>query len=226
MIFGHSLRAPGSAAPADWLASARTGEFGTVGGLVPGRHTAFARLHAPPPAEGGDDWWPSYRELFERVAEIGARHTATPETAWYAIWEGHGFDSVGTQVASREAPADDDERREREAYRRQLRDENERRTAEIRRGLAAVPRFDAPHRSYYLVTGAVADVRGLRYPSDDDWRNPDLWWPDDRSWFVATDVDCWALYVGGSVGFVAEIEAEAGTTVETVSPTDPVVTEV
>ena len=31
-----------------------------------------------------------------------------------------------------------------------------------------------------------------------DWRNPDLFWPDDRRWFIATDVDFWSLYIGGS----------------------------
>ena len=223
MIFGESLRAAASGGAADWLASARTGEFGTVGGLVPAGYDSYVRVHAPPPTE---HWWPLYRALFEEVAEVGVRHTSTPDAAWYAIWEGHGFDSVNVQVAWREPPADDDERREREGYRQQLREENDRRTAEIRRGLGAVPRFDAPHRSYYLVTGSVADVGSVRYPSDDDWRNPDLWWPEDRSWFVATDVDCWALYLGGTAEFVAEITADAGTPVEPVSLTDRVEPEV
>lgn len=223
MIFGDSFEAPSSAVPADWLSAARTGEFGTVGGLVPGGHTSFVRVHAPPPEEV---WWPLYRELFERVAALGVRHTSTPDAAWYAIWDGHGFDRASMRVAWREPPDSDDERLEREADRQRLSDENERRTTEIRRELAAVPRFEAPHRTYYLVTGAVSAVDRVRYPSDNDWRNPDLWWPDDRSWFVATDVDCWALYVGGSDDFIAEIAHHVGTPVEPVLPTDGVETEI
>jgi hypothetical protein len=45
----------------------------------------------------------------------------------------------------------------------------------------------------YLVTGAVSAVTDLRQPDSSDWRNPDLFWPDDRRWFVATDVDFWSL---------------------------------
>ena len=225
MIFGDSLRAASSAADADWLASARTGEFGTVGGLVPAGYASYARVHAPR-ADGDEDWWPRYQELFERVAEVGARHTTTPDEAWYAIWDGHGFDTFTTNVAWREPPVDDDERRERAEYRQRLRDDDRRRHAEIRDGLAAVPRFDAPNRTYYLVTGAVADVGGVRYPSGHGWRNPDLWWPDDRGWFVATDVDCWSLYVGGDDTFVAEIARRAGALVEPVLPTDGIETEI
>ena len=32
-----------------------------------------------------------------------------------------------------------------------------------------------------------------------------MFWPDDRRWFVAADVDFWSLYIGGSSSFVSEI---------------------
>lgn len=53
--------------------------------------------------------------------------------------------------------------------------------------------------------GPVTAIDGLRYPGDDGWRNPDLLWPDDHRWFVATDVDFWSLYVGGDNDLVAEL---------------------
>ena len=51
----------------------------------------------------------------------------------------------------------------------------------------------------------------LRYPDVDGWRNPDLFWPNDRTWFAATDVDFWSLYVGGSETFTNELAARAST---------------
>jgi hypothetical protein len=30
------------------------------------------------------------------------------------------------------------------------------------------------------------------------WQSPNLWWPDDRAWCVATEIDLMSTYVGGS----------------------------
>ena len=75
-----------------------------------------------------------------------------------------------------------------------MRSDDERRNATIRTALNQVPRFDLPDRTYYLLEGSVSAVTQLRYPdSSGEWRNPDLYWPADRRWFVATDVDFWSL---------------------------------
>ena len=43
------------------------------------------------------------------------------------------------------------------------------------------------------------------------WRSglqlPDLWWPGDRQWFVATDTDLEWTYLGGSHAFIADVTA-------------------
>jgi hypothetical protein len=54
-------------------------------------------------------------------------------------------------------------------------------------------------------------VTELRHPDGDGWRNPDLFWPQDQGWFVATDVDFWSLYIGGSTGFVDRRAHRRGT---------------
>ena len=59
-------------------------------------------------------------------------------------------------------------------------------------------------------------MTGLRYPDDDGWRNPDLFWPEDRRWFVATDVDFWSLYVGGQNSFIRELADSVTTPTEIV----------
>jgi hypothetical protein len=38
------------------------------------------------------------------------------------------------------------------------------------------------------------------------YRNPpSLWWPDDRAWCVATDIDLMSTYVGGSADAIQAI---------------------
>lgn len=51
-------------------------------------------------------------------------------------------------------------------------------------------------RDYWLLSGPLEAARTLQYP-------PSLWWPDDRAWCVATDVDRDSTYIGGSRDLIA-----------------------
>ena len=209
VIFGESLSAAASTEAAEWIGESIGGEPWTVGALVPNRYESLVRLHAPDPTPDG--WWELYRDLFALVASLGARHTTTPTHAWFAVWEGHGFDKATTHVAWQDPPANDAERQWRAAERERLRIADRERTATIGSALAAIPRFGLPGRAYYLTQGPLSAMADLRYPDFDGWRNPDLFWPHDRSWFAATDVDFWSLYVGGSETFTNELAARAST---------------
>ena len=214
MIFGDRVRAAGTVEPTRWIGRSCRGDWGTVGGLVPNRYESLVRVH--PPAPGPGDWWSTYRDLYEIVASIGQRHTSSPHRAFFAIWEGHGFGTATSHVAWRDPPVDDEDRRARDSERTRLREEDRGRNAAIGTALGQVPSFDRPGRTYYLVEGPVMAVSELRYPGGDGWRNPDLFWPDDRRWFVGTDVDFWSLYVGGPSGFIAELARSIPTRAEPV----------
>ncbi|ORI20028.1 hypothetical protein BJD99_00460 [Rhodococcus sp. 1163] len=60
-----------------------------------------------------------------------------------------------------------------------------------------------PGRKHLLVRGAVADVS-----RDLQGFLPHVWWPADRAWFVATDVDLTSTYVGGSTDVANTLAAE------------------
>jgi hypothetical protein len=118
--------------------------------------------------------------LFSLVATVGEHYTATVNDAWFAIWEGHGFDVSESEE------------------------------------LNLIPRLRLPDRTYLLVEGAVSAVSTLSYPGFEGWRNPDLFWPDDQRWFVATDVDFWSLYVAGEEDLITALQARAWTSTELV----------
>jgi hypothetical protein len=42
------------------------------------------------------------------------------------------------------------------------------------------------------------------------YQSPSIWWPDDRSWWVATEVDFDWTYVGGSSKCIADVLAHPG----------------
>jgi hypothetical protein len=94
MIFGDSVRPAETVAPTEWLDHSCRGEWWTVGALVPNQYESLLRVDAPAPTDG--NWWTAYRDLFDSVASIGERHTSSPDRAWFAIWDGHGFDRAET----------------------------------------------------------------------------------------------------------------------------------
>lgn len=80
--------------------------------------------------------------------------------------------------------------------------------ASVGRELDAIPHVALPARTYHLIAGSVVDVVHLVQPTRrDTWQRPDLWWPEDRGWFVATDVDFWQTYIGADASTIAAIEA-------------------
>lgn len=222
-MFGETLEPARSASAAAWLSDACTVRPWTVGGLIPDRYESILRLHAPDPERALDDhsWWERYCDLFDLVTSIGALHTSTPGLAWFAIWEGHGFGVSTGEIGWRHPPADEDEQRRREVRRKRHRDSARDRNARVGPALEAVLQFQLPDRNYYLLRGPLSALVGLRYPDVDDWKNPDLFWPDDRSWFAATDVDFWSLYVGGSAAFTHELSRSIPTPWESVVRDEP-----
>ncbi|HKV89123.1 MAG TPA: hypothetical protein VJT78_14100 [Candidatus Dormibacteraeota bacterium] len=140
------------------------------------------------------------------ITSILSRHTSTPDACWFCLWEGYGYLTGATAplVVWHESvpwwrrnglPAIGLMRRARPGASRKRRDR-----------LAGRKRVRLPGRDYLLFTGSVAQARG--------WEDgPNLWWPDDRAWCVASEIDFPYTYVGGAKGLIegilrdAEVEA-------------------
>jgi hypothetical protein len=157
---------------------------------------AIARtvLNAPPPPDR------RYREprlgvlpasQGEVLAEILAAHTTTPGVSWFCLWEGYGYLHPGGTQWLVSAPRSMRWRRLRLWWlRRSLR----RRQRYPRAG----PRVQLPGRAYLLFKGSVVRARG--------WEDgPNLWWPEDRAWCVASEIDFPYTYVGGSKALIDDI---------------------
>ncbi|MEV4097454.1 hypothetical protein [Streptosporangium saharense] len=71
-----------------------------------------------------------------------------------------------------------------------------------------IPRVEMPARSMLLLEGPLRAATTSF--SDISWwgRYASLWWPQDRAWCVATDVDLMSTYIGGSVECVATLLAD------------------
>lgn len=81
------------------------------------------------------------------------------------------------------------------------------------------PTFHLPHRDYLLFTGNFnADL--MTFAGDD--RGPSLWWPEDRAWVVASEVDSDAIYVAGSRPLLSDLLRSDGLTVTEADPDDTI----
>ena len=72
--------------------------------------------------------------------------------------------------------------------------------------LAGVPRLIGQHREYLIYFGSLDILPSLsQYPP---WGlSPNLWWPEDRAWCVATEIDGYDTFVGGSQACIERIVA-------------------
>jgi hypothetical protein len=135
-------------------------------------------------------------DLRERLARLLAHFTTTPDRIWFGLWSGYG-----------------ELRSQRDSARAVLRRSGgfpskfsrpdahpDPQQSEVRPGR---PTLELPNRSYILYTGSLSEL--ATWP----WAGPNLWWPDDRAWFVATEIDFVSTYVGCGAETIRAVLTEA-----------------
>lgn len=80
------------------------------------------------------------------------------------------------------------------------------------------PRVELPGRRYGLFMGSLAALPSLIDAHEN--HSPNLWWPDDEAWCVATDIDLAWTYVGGPPTLVKDVLAHPGVEAQAASPDD------
>jgi hypothetical protein len=80
------------------------------------------------------------------------------------------------------------------------------------------PRVELPGRNYGLFVGPLAALPSLI--AAQDGRSPNLWWPDDRAWCVATEIDLAWTYVGGPAALISDLLADSRVEAQPASPDD------
>jgi hypothetical protein len=152
------------------------------------------------------------------LATLLAENTTTPDAATVGIWTGWGdlrADSGSLFAVITDGPVDSGVIAEREARFRAERSASV--DPEISRASEAGPRLLLPHREYVLLD---ADVREF---ADTDWTTragigwhagsgptPNLLWPADRAWFVASEIDFDSTIVGGTRALIDALATSDG----------------
>jgi hypothetical protein len=136
-------------------------------------------------------------ESLAALLEVLARHMPA-QRCWFAVWEGHGWLPGGSRsrvtfVATSDGTLP---------------------PAATKRHFAAVDydaRVELPQRNYLLFGGPLAAALEIGDWPTAQWflpHSPNIFWPDDRSWCVATEIDLFCTYVGGSRALIDDLLAD------------------
>jgi hypothetical protein len=136
----------------------------------------------------------------EALAGLVRQWTTTPGHCWFCVWDGYGWD--GRTLYSR--PGQPSVR---------LPDPV---PATIRDG----PRVHLPNRDYLLYAGPAEAVAATASLSVGE-QTPNLWWPADRAWCVATEIGLPWTYVGGPAGLIERILDDERIEALPANPRDP-----
>lgn len=85
------------------------------------------------------------------------------------------------------------------------------------------PRVRLPGRDYLLFVGELAaavDAGWRPLPELTLFQSPNLFWPQDRAWCVATEIDFDSTLVAGSASLIDRILVAPGLDAWPVDPTD------
>jgi hypothetical protein len=145
-------------------------------------------------------------DLYDALCGLLKEHTSTPRRCWFCVWEGYG-QIQGHPAAAKfyvGATAPPDAEPVPPAFDR-----------EVMEG----PRVSVPGRDYFLLEG---ELQGWEAYFDAGWDSPNLFWPDDKAWCVATEIDLDSTYVGGSQELIDALLVDDRFETVPAHPDDPV----
>ena len=170
-------------------------EVAAWSGLPLRADSQFHSIALPPDRPGRAAPWsgqgPQAGSLYLPDAEVLAGilrdWTATPEQCWFCVWEGWGWEGMVTlspEGATPPAPANP-----------------------IPAAAWQGPRVRLPNRNYLLYAGPVEAVTAIA-PLSGGHQTANLWWPADRAWCVASEIDLHWTYLAGPAGLIRAVLAD------------------
>jgi hypothetical protein len=91
-------------------------------------------------------------------------------------------------------------------------------TADVR----SSPSFAIPGRQLHLFWGSIEATEASFCDPPSYHQSANLWWPDDRAWCVATEIDFMTTYIAGTDEAIAALMERVDLEVDEVEPSDGV----
>lgn len=208
---------------ADWLESRLAPFASCVAAFVPDGFAAYARI--PHREErrysniSGPEVGNLAPDLLQALCSTLAQHTRTPDSCWFCLWDGYGWlndRSTGTitfvrkDAASREASLPEEP-------------EHEPLATALLAAIRHPTRVSHPHRTYLLLEGplpAAAEFGWYTPTGHFDPQSPNIFWPEDHAWCVATEIDLPHSYIAGPQTLIEALVAHPHIAAKQVLPDD------
>ncbi len=144
------------------------------------------------------EWEPERGNLahpaLRALCDILDGHTSTADDCYFALWEGWGgLESYGWVVGDPVVPGRQVGGQTRHVF---------------SAGELSSPRLCLPGRDYVLLAGPLDDSLRIGSWIGADWfspQSPNLFWPANRAWCVASEIDFDSTLVGGSAGLIEAV---------------------
>jgi hypothetical protein len=137
-----------------------------------------------PPAVGTLD-----ESDLQALVELLAPCTGSPQSCWFGWWEGYGWMQGSPAVAELHSRAEHGGPGAGPDW--------------LARPAPEGPRVEVPERSLVLYRGPIAGATAFSRPPAS--QSPNLWWPDDHAWCVASEIDVRSTYLGGSQALIDRV---------------------
>ena len=190
------------------------------------RLVQFHRITQPSPSCGiGPKPWDGQSpepgnlplDLLRALCKTLGDHTRTANSCWFCLWDGYGWlhGSTASVTAYKDNPPipSTNVLHEPSAIPYDTRD---------------VPRIHLAKRDYILFEGPLSAATELGWsPSSGVYlaQSPNLFWPQDRAWCVASEIDLSCTFVGGSEVLAEALIANSSLEAWRIDPGDPVTCE-
>jgi hypothetical protein len=155
-------------------------------------------------------------EALDRLCEILALHTRDPAHCFFGLWTGWTWFRVSAGRKEGDAHGGKSARA-RKSRKTQLEFSGE----AMNQPLLKLP--PAAGRDYLVLVGPLSAASQIRDPEGKcglSPTSPNMIWPSDRAWFVASEIDFDSTLVGGSVKLIDSIVHDSAFEALQIAPTD------
>jgi hypothetical protein len=161
-------------------------------------------------------------DLLRVLCAVLDKRTSTPDSCWFCLWDGYGWlhDSGVSTMESRltgtfaPPPATLAGATHSACL-----------SPVLRAAVSNAPRVSLPYRDYLLFEGPLEAATELGWMMPGGGfvpQSPNLFWPHDHAWCVASEIDLFCTLVAGSIALAEDLLADPYLEVWRVFATDPV----
>lgn len=141
-------------------------------------------------------------DLLKALCEGLAQQTSTPDSCWFCLWDGYGWLASSPAQSNLSFTPSGQTVEETSSF-----PVPPLGTPEVRGG----PKLPLPARNYYLLHGPLLAALDLGWMLTADHfipQSPNLFWPQDQAWCVASEVDLLCTLVAGSEALIGSLVAD------------------